>query len=203
MRISIAAHAAAWLLLFAAPGVQAQTPPDVLVRNTAIEVLSVIKQTRGDRKALHDLAEQKVLPHFDFVAMTRLAVGAHWRDASEPQRKRLENAFRGLLVSTYVAALSQTAAGAAPEVEVRPMEVKAGQDEVTVRTVVREPGRQPIAIDYRMARRGGTWKVYDVVVENLSLVTNYRGSFASEIARSGIDGLIRSIESKNRKIADG
>jgi phospholipid transport system substrate-binding protein len=83
------------------------------------------------------------------------------------------------------------------------MQVKSGQDDVTVRTVVREPGRQPIAIDYRMALRGGSWKVYDVVVENLSLVTNYRGSFASEIARSGIDGLIKTIESKNRKIAEG
>jgi phospholipid transport system substrate-binding protein len=134
--------------------------------------------------------------------MTRLAVGAHWREASEPQRKALENAFRGLLVSTYVAALSQSA-NATQTVEVRPMDVKSGQDDATVRTVVREQGRQPIAIDYRMTLRGGSWKVYDVVVENLSLVTNYRGSFSSEIARSGIDGLIKSIESKNRRIAEG
>jgi phospholipid transport system substrate-binding protein len=191
-----AAHTAAWLLWLAAFGVQAQTAPDVLVRTTVNEVLGVIQQTR-DRKVLHNLAEQKVLPHFDFVAMTRLAVGAHWRDASEPQRKALENAFRGLLVSTYVTALSQTA-NPGQTVEVRAAQVKAGEDDVTVRTVVREPGRQPISIDYRMALRGGRWKVYDVVVENLSLVTNYRGSFASEIARSGIDGLIKTIESKNR-----
>jgi phospholipid transport system substrate-binding protein len=197
----LAARAAGWLLWFVSFGIQAQTAPDVLVRTTVEEVLSAIQQTR-DKKTLHKLAEQKVLPHFDFVAMTRLAVGAHWRDASEPQRKALENAFRGLLVSTYVTALGQTA-NPSQTVEVRPMQVKSGQDDVTVRTVVREPGRQPIAIDYRMALRGGSWKVYDVVVENLSLVTNYRGSFASEIARSGIDGLIKTIESKNRKIAEG
>lgn len=201
MHMRLAARAAGWLLWFVSFGIQAQTAPDVLVRTTVEEVLSAIQQTR-DKKTLHKLAEQKVLPHFDFVAMTRLAVGAHWRDASEPQRKALENAFRGLLVSTYVTALGQTA-NPSQTVEVRPMQVKSGQDDVTVRTVVREPGRQPIAIDYRMALRGGSWKVYDVVVENLSLVTNYRGSFASEIARSGIDGLIKTIESKNRKIAEG
>ena len=201
MHRSLAARAAGWLLLLASFGAQAQTAPEALVTNTVNEVLGAIKQTR-DRKALHDLAEQKVLPHFDFVAMTRLAVGAHWRDASDAQKKALENGFRSLLVSTYVTALSQTA-NATQTVEVRAANVKPGQDDVTVRTVVREPGRQPIAIDYRLALRGGSWKVYDVVVENLSLVTNYRGSFSSEIARSGIDGLIKSIDSKNRKLAEG
>ena len=192
--------AAGWLLWLASLGVQAQTAPDVLVKTTVNEVLSAIQQTR-DKNALYKLAEQKVLPHFDFVAMTRLAVGAHWRDASEPQKKALENAFRGLLVSTYLTALSQTT-NPSQTVEVRAAQVKPGQDDATVRTVVQDPGRPPIAIDYRMALRGGNWKVYDVVVENLSLVTNYRGSFASEIARSGIDGLIKTIESKNRKIAE-
>jgi phospholipid transport system substrate-binding protein len=171
------------------------------VKTTVTEVLNVIKQTK-DRKTLHDLADSKVLPHFDFAAMTRLAVGRHWRDASEPQKKALESEFRSLLVSTYVTALSQ-AANANQTVEVRPVELKPGQDDVTVRTLVREPGRQPIAIEYRMARGAGGWKVYDVVVENLSLVTNYRGSFTSEITRSGIDGLIKALEEKNRKLAQG
>jgi phospholipid transport system substrate-binding protein len=186
------------LLSFAAP---AQTAPDALVRTTVNEVLHVIKQNK-DRQTLHDLAEKKVLPHFDFVAMTRLAVGRYWREASESQKEALENGFRSLLVSTYVTALSQSA-NANQTVEVRPVEVKAGQDDVTVRTLVKEPGRQPIAIDYRMALGAGGWKVYDVVVENLSLVTNYRGSFASEITRSGIDGLIKTIDDKNRRLAQG
>ena len=190
-----------WLLLLLSFAAHAQTAPDALVRTTVNEVLSVIKQNK-DRKTLHDLAEKKVLPHFDFVAMTRLAVGRYWREASEPQKKALENGFRSLLVSTYVTALSQTA-NANQTVEVKPVEVKPGQDDVTVRTLVKEPGRQPIAIDYRMALGAGGWKVYDVVVENLSLVTNYRGSFTSEITRSGIDGLIKTIEDKNRKLAQG
>lgn len=199
--MNVVVRAAGWLVAVVSFGVQAQTAPDGLVRTTVNEVLSVIKQNK-DRKVLHDLAEQKVLPHFDFVAMTRLAVGAHWREASEAQKTALQNGFRSLLVSTYVAALSQSA-NTNQTVDVKPVAVKSGQDDVTVRTVVKEPGRQPIAIDYRMALGARGWKVYDVVVENLSLVTNYRGSFTSEIARSGIDGLIKTIEDKNRKLAAG
>jgi phospholipid transport system substrate-binding protein len=196
----ILAHAVAGCLLSSSFAVHAQTAPDALVRTTVNEVLQVIKQN-PDKKVLHDLAEKKVLPHFDFAAMTRLAVGRHWRDASEPQRKALENGFRSLLVSTYVTALSQSAS-TRQTVDVKSAAVKPGQDDVTVRTTVTEPGRQPIAIDYRMALGASGWKVYDVVVENLSLVTNYRGSFAAEIARSGIDGLIKTIEDKNRKLAE-
>ena len=192
---------AGWLLLLLSLAAQAQTAPDALVRTTVNEVLAVIKQNK-DQKTLHDLAEKKVLPHFDFVTMTRLAVGRYWREASEPQKKALENAFRSLLVSTYVTALSQSA-NSNQTVEVKPVEAKAGQDEVMVRTVVKESGRQPIAIDYRMALGAGGWKVYDVVVENLSLVTNYRSSFTSEIARSGIGGLIKTIEDKNRRLGQG
>jgi len=195
------ARTAGWLMAVLSFGAQAQSAPDALVRGTVNDVLIVIKQNQ-DKKTLHDLAEQKVLPHFDFVAMSRLAVGRYWRDASEAQKKALENGFRSLLVSTYVTALSQSA-NANLTVEVKSTEVKPGQDDVTVRTVVKESGRQPIAIDYRMALGAGGWKVYDVVVENLSLVTNYRGSFTSEIARTGIDGLIKSIEDKNRRLAAG
>lgn len=189
------------VMLFAAFTAQAaETAPDALVKTTVDEVMAVIKDSK-DKRTLHELAEKKVLPHFDFREMTMLAVGRHWREASEAQKKALENAFRSLLVSTYTAALSQTTK-ANQTVEVKPAGAKPGQNEVTVRTVVREPGRQPIAIDYRMMRASSSWKVYDVVVENLSLVTNYRGSFASEIGRSGIDGLIKTIEAKNRQLAE-
>lgn len=179
----------------------ADVAPDALVKTTVDEVLSVIKHNK-DKRALHDLAEKKVLPHFDFQAMTRLAVGKSWREANPDQQKRLENGFRGLLVNTYTTALAQDAASDAT-VEVKPVQVKPDQDDVTVRTVAKQSGRQPIAIDYRMTRTSAGWKVYDVIVENLSLVTNYRGSFAAEIGRSGIDGLIKTIEAKNQKLAGG
>ena len=178
-----------------------QHAPDALVKSTVDEVLSVIKTTK-DKRALIEVVEKKVLPNFDFQAMTQLAVGRHWREASPAQQKSLENAFRSLLVTTYTAALSQSTA-AEQSVEVRAAPVKPADDDVTVKTLVKESGRKPIAIDYRMAKASGGWKVYDVVVENLSLVTNYRGSFNTEIAKAGIDGLIKSLEAKNKRNAEG
>ena len=174
--------------------------PDALVKSTADDVLSIIRTTK-DKKALRDAAEKKVLPHFDFRAMTQLAVGRYWREATPAQQKALEDAFRQLLVNTYTASLSVAATGK-ESVEVKPAEAKPGDNDVVVRTLVRTPNRpQPIPVDYRMTRSGEGWKVYDVIVENLSLVTNYRSSFASEIQRSGIDGLIKALQAKNSELA--
>jgi phospholipid transport system substrate-binding protein len=194
------AQALGVIVLVAAFSVRAaEVAPDALVKSTVDEVLSVIKQNK-DKRALHDLAEQKVLPHFDFQAMTRLAAGRSWREANPEQQKRLENAFRTLLVNTYTTALSQTAASDAT-VEVKPVQVKPDQTEVMVKTMAKQSGIRPFSIDYRMTRSAGGWKVVDVVVENLSLVTNYRDSFAAEVGRSGVEGLIKSIEAKNQRLA--
>jgi phospholipid transport system substrate-binding protein len=188
------------LLLMALPTWAApDMAPDALVKSTVDEVLSVIKENRQDRNTLRDLSEKKVLPHFDFRRMTQLAVGAAWRDANPTQRQALENGFRTLLVNTYTAALSTATASPAASVQVSPVRVNQGQDEVTVKTVVKDSGKPPVAVDYRMEKLPEGWKVYDVVVENLSLVTNYRSSFSEEVRRSGIDGLIKALEEKNRK----
>jgi phospholipid transport system substrate-binding protein len=184
------------MLFVAASGVAADATPEAIVKSTVEEVLTVIQKTK-DRRALRELAEQKVVSQFDFREMTRLAVGPAWRDATPQQQKALEDAFRSLLVSTYTAALSR-AGGTERTVEVKPAQPQQGQDDVVVKTFVKEPGRQPLEIDYRMAKRDETWKVYDVLVENLSLVTTYRSSFAEEIKRSGIDGLIKALNEKNR-----
>jgi phospholipid transport system substrate-binding protein len=176
---------------------QAQdTAPDELVRNTVSEVLAAIKKTT-DRSALMELAETTVLKHFDFGAMTRLATGRAWAQASASQRQALEQEFRTMLVRTYTTALSQIRGEYT--VDVKPAPLRPDDSDTIVRTLVRESGRKPISMDYRMAKTRDSWKVYDVVVENLSLVTNYRGSFASEINRSGIDGLIKVLEARNRK----
>lgn len=171
--------------------------PDTLVRSTVEDVLGVLSQGK-DRRALQTVVEQKVLPHFDFRAMTQLAVGRSWREATPAQQKALEQAFRTLLVRTYTVALSE-AANAERKVEVKPAALKPGDDYTTVRTLVREPGRPPISIDYRMTLTDKAWKVTDIVAENASLVISYRGSFASEISRSGIDGLIKVLEDRNRQ----
>ena len=184
---------AALLLAFCAPA--QETAPDALVKSLVSEVIEVIGQNK-DARALVELAEKKVTVHFDFKRMTQLAVGRSWAQASPTQQDALERAFRTLLVRTYAAALAQTSGKT--RVDVKSPNLSPGDTDALVRTVVNEPGRKPFMIDYRMSKGSG-WKVYDVVVENLSLVTNYRSSFQSEISRSGIDGLIKVIETKNQK----
>lgn len=190
---------AAYFLLAACAVTAADIAPDAQVKSTVDEVLAVIKQNK-DKKALRQLAEQKVLPHFDFKHMTQLAVGTAWRQASPAQQQALEDSFRTLLVNIYTSALSTSSSGN-QTVEIKPGQAKQDGNEVTVKTVVKDPGKEPVAIDYRMEKSADGWKVFDVVVENLSLVTNYRGTFATEVSRSGIDGLIKVLEEKNRTLA--
>jgi phospholipid transport system substrate-binding protein len=196
--IRLFARSVAFFALLVSVLAHAQEAPDALVRKAVDEVLSAIKQTK-DQKKLQELAEAKVLPYFDFKEMTRLAAGRSWSQANASQQEALEKGFRTLLVRTYTAALTRTSGEA--KVDVRP--TAASGDDAVVRTVATEPGRQPVQIDYRMAKTAGGWKVYDVIVENLSLVTSYRSSFQSEIARSGVDGLIKTIEDRNRKGTEG
>lgn len=172
--------------------------PDELVREGVTEVLSEIKKN-PDPRALQEFAEKKLLSQFDFTAMTRLATGRAWRQATDAQKKALENAFRTLLVRTYTTALSQVTGNFS--VDVKPVAMRPGDTDTVVKTLVKGSDRPPVPIDFRMTRTPGSWKVYDVVVENLSLVTNYRSSFQSEISRTGIDGLIKVIEDKNAKAA--
>jgi len=196
MTKTAACIAALLALALSAPAPAQNTAPDVLVKTTVDEVLDAIKKT-PDQRALVDLAEKKVLKHFDFREMTRLAMGRSWSQASREQQQALENGFRTLLVRTYTTALSQVTGDYT--VEVKSPLLRPGDTETVVKTLVKESGKKPVAMDYRMVSRSDGWKVYDVVVENLSLVTNYRSSFQSEISRSGIDGLIKVIEAKNRK----
>ena len=197
--LKLIARALALSALLFAPGAYAQESPEALVKQTADEVLTVIKQTKDQRKLI-ELAEQKVLPHFDFKQMTQLAVGRSWSQASAAQQEALERGFRTLLVRTYTASLSRSSADV--KVDIKPSAAKPAADETIVRTVATEAGKQPVQIDYRMVKTANGWKVYDVVVENLSLVTTYRSQFQSEIARSGIDGLIKTLEAK-AKTAEG
>lgn len=197
MTATMVARGAGLAALLFALGAPAQgAAPDALVKSLVSEVIEVIRQNK-DPRALVDLAEKKVVAHFDFKRMTQLAVGRSWSQASPTQQQALERAFRTLLVRTYSTALSQSSGQT--KVDVKAPNLNPGDSEATVRTVVNEPGRKPFVIDYRMSLAAGGWKVYDVVVENLSLVTNYRSTFQSEVSRSGIDGLIKAIEAKNQK----
>ncbi len=190
---------------FLSPGVQAQAKelaPDALVKSVTDEVLDIIRKDKdikagGTRRAI-ELVEQKVLPHFNFSRMTALAVGRDWRQATPEQQKALTEEFRDLLVRTYSNALT---AYKNETVDYRPFKMQPGETDVTVRTQIHQSGaRQPIKLDYSLERNGNAWKVYDVVVADVSLVTNYRSSFATEIRNGGIDGLVKTLKAKNSSL---
>jgi len=183
-------------------GAQGMTPPDALAKSVTDEVLAVLRTDRdiqaGNQKKVVDLVEKKVLPHFNFVRMTQLAVGRHWREASPEQQKKLVGEFRMLLVQTYAATFT---AYKDQVIEYRPLRSQPGDTEVVVKSQIQQPGGRPITVDYRMHRLDSGWKVYDVVVGELSLVQNYRGSFETEGRKGGIDGLIKTLADKNRQLS--
>ena len=177
--------------------------PDALARKVTEEVLAIVRADKdiqaGNHKKILDLVEAKVLPHFNFTRMTRLAVGAPWRRASTAQQQSLTNEFRLLLVYTYTNAFTQYRDQV---VEYKPLKLQTGDTDVVVRSLVKQKGgADPIDINYSMEKTDASWKVYDVTIAGVSLVQNYRSSFNSEIQRSGIDGLIATLATKNRTLA--
>ena len=176
--------------------------PDELVRKNTTEILAAIKADKdlqaGDQKKVEKLAEEKVLPYFNFSHMTQLAVGRNWRDASDVQKAALTEQFRVLLVRTYSTSLTQFRN---QTIDVKPLKLAAADNEVVVKTLIVQPGGQPIPIDYSMEKTPGGWKVYDVLIDGVSLVTNYRSSFNTEIKEKGIDSLIKSLNDRNNKNA--
>ncbi|MEW6132448.1 MAG: ABC transporter substrate-binding protein [Pseudomonadota bacterium] len=179
----------------------ADTPPDQLAKNTTQEVLAILKADKeiqgGNLKKVYNLVEAKVLPHFDFNRMTQLAVGRYWNVASATQKQSLVKEFRALLVRTYASSLT---AFSNQTVEFKPFSMKPEATEVTVQTEVKQPGGKPIPINYDMHKTPFGWKVYDVSIDGVSLVINYRSSFANTIRQSGIDGLISMMEAKSRSL---
>jgi phospholipid transport system substrate-binding protein len=178
--------------------------PDELVRRTTNEVLAIIKADKdlasGDTRKIAQLAEEKVLPNFNFARMTQLAVGRAWRDATDAQKEALTKEFRTLLVRTYSTSLTQYRN---QTIEVKPAKVAAGDTETVVKTQINQPGGQPIPIDYSMEKTDKGWKAYDIVIDSVSLVTNYRSTFGEEVRKSGIDGLIKTLAERNAKSAQG
>jgi phospholipid transport system substrate-binding protein len=140
------------------------------------------------------LAEEKILPHVDFEEATRLAVGRGWKEATAEQRKKLIAEFRNMLVRTYSNAIG-TYEG--QTMKVLPSRVKPGDDEATVRNQFLRPGGKPILIDYSMRKTDSGWKIYDIVVEGVSLVLTYRSEFDAVVKQDGVDGLIKRLGQKN------
>ena len=148
----------------------------------------------GDRQKALKLAEEKILPHVDFEEAARLAIGRSWSQASAEQKKRLTEEFRRMLVRTYSSAVS---AYQGQTMKVLPVRMKPGDTEATVRNHYLRPGAKPVQVDYSMRKTDGGWKIYDIVVEGVSLVLNYRSEFDAVVKQEGIDGLIKRLAAKN------
>lgn len=177
-----------------------EVAPDVLVRTVTNEVLDIVRKDKdiqsGNTKKAIDLVEAKVLPNFNFTRMTQLAMARDWRQASPAQQKTLTDEFHTLLVRTYAKALTEYKN---QTVDYKPFSLKAGETDVRVRTEIKQAGAgKNIELDYWLEKSAAGWKVYDIEVGGISIVTNYRESFASEIRNNGIDGLIKLLQTKNK-----
>ncbi len=186
------------VMLFAAPA-YAQESPDKLVQKVADEVLQTLRTDpdlrAGSQAKMAQLIEQKVAPHFDFDRITRLAVGRNWRQATPEQQKLLVDNFRSMLLRSYSTAYTAYNNIA---IEVKPWRGQPTDDDAQVKTEIKLPGgAPPIAVDYSMTKTPTEWKIYDVTVGGVGLVTTYRTTFADEIRQKGIDGLIKSLQDKN------
>jgi phospholipid transport system substrate-binding protein len=195
----VSAILAAGALALGAPATAQDSAPDQLVKTVTLEVVELIAKDKeikaGNRAKLIQVIDAKVLPHFNFGAMTALAMGQSWNKATPEQKKRLTEEFRTLLVRTYASAL---AAFSEQKFDFRPLRAKPTDTDVIVQVRVLQPGAQPVPIDYSMEKTAAGWKVYDVMVGGVSLVANYRTEFNNVVRESGIDSLIKSLATKNR-----
>lgn len=195
------ATAAATAAIVASGAVRAQSEiqaPDALVKAVTLEVVDLIRKDqdiqKGDRKKVIALIEIKVLPHFNFQAMTASAVGRNWEKATAEQKARLMDEFRTLLVRTYSSAL---ASYSSQKFDFRPLRAKPTDTDVTVNVRILQSGTEPVTIDYDMEKRPAGWKVWDVRVGGISLVANYRTEFDNLIREGGVEGLIKALYAKN------
>lgn len=192
------------LLLSCSCAFAQEDSPDALIRKVTDDVLTIVRQDKeiqgGNTKKAIELVEAKVLPHFNFQHMTALAMGRDWGKASPEQKKQLSLEFTTLLVRTYSNALTGYKDQA---VSYKPTKMQNGDTDVRVRTEIVQPGNKPIQLDYSLEKQGDGWKVYDVIVAGVSLVTNYRSTFNDEVKASGIDGLLQMLTNKNKQYEAG
>ena len=189
------------LALLPALGQAQMVAPDALVKAITDDVSATIMKDKdiqaGDTRKAADLIEAKIVPHFNFTRMARIAMARNWRSATPEQQKELASEFKTLLVRTYSTALVNYKG---QRIDYKPLRAKPEDDEVTVKSEVKPSGStQPVAIDYELEKTANGWKIYDVKVDGISLVTTYRETFATEVRERGIEGLIKSLAAKNRE----
>ena len=181
---------------------QANVSADVFVKGVADDVLAIVKKDKdiqnGDQEKIFALAEEKIMPNFNFDHVCRLVLGKNFSRASKEQQDAFQREFRTLLIRTYASALSKYRN---QTIQYKPLRDIAADKQVNVKTQILQPGGEPIAVDYTLEQIADTWKVYDITIEGVSLVTNYRGQFSDEIRQNGMDGLIQRLVDKNKSNA--
>ena len=194
--------AAATVAFMASSPALAQEKPDALVKRISQDVIDTAKADKaiqaGDRRKVMSLVESKVLPHVDFQRTTAQAAGRFWRTATPEQQAKLSEEFKTLLVYTYAGAISQIKN---ETVEFKPMRAQDSDTDVEVRSQVNVSRGEPITLNYRLYKAPAGWKIYDINVMGAWLVETYKGTFASEINKSGVDGLIAKLAERNRQLA--
>ncbi len=177
--------------------------PDVMIKSVTDEVIAAIRADKdiqsGHKKKLLELIEKKVFPHFNFNRMTQLAMGRNWRAASDEQKKQLVEEFRTLLVRTYTSAFTQYKNEV---IDYKPTHIAEADSDALVLSTVKKSSGQAIAVNYNMEKTDQGWKIYNLKIEGVSLVENYRNTFNTEIQKSGIDGLIKVLMDKNKSLAE-
>ncbi len=190
-----------WCVFFQQAAIATESLPEELIRNVSNQVLSRIQSDPGkyqqDPAKLYALVDEIVLPHFDFSAMTDLALGRYKTKISTEQRRLITNEFRIILVRTYGKALLEYND---QEIIYLPTEGSLEDGDVTVRTEIEQKGGFPIPLNYSLKLTGQGWKVYDISVDEISLVTNYRSSFSRQIRKNGVDGLINTLHERNQDL---
>jgi len=176
--------------------------PDAVVKHTSSGVIDRINSQRAELDAnpskIYEVVNELVIPHFDFISMSRWVLGKNWKSASEAQRSDFIEQFKTLLVRTYARALLEYSG---QEIKYFPVEINPKSNLALVKTEMTSDGAQPFPVSYRMHQKNETWKVVDVSVDGVSLVSTYRGSFSTQIKKNGFDSLINELTIKNERLA--
>jgi len=178
-------------------------PALALVTQTADKIQTQLRAERDvvtkSPKRVYELVEQIVLPNFDFTNMSASVLGKNWRGASDEQKKRFTQEFKLLLVRTYAKALVDNMDR---KITTQPLRAAEGATDVTVHTEIPQQGGFPLPINYSMELKDGAWKVYDVDIDGISMVKNYRTTFANEVKQGGVDDLIKKLTERNQQAAN-
>lgn len=176
--------------------------PVVLLERTSEQVLKILRDEHellvAEPDRVYKIIDDYILPHLDDVTMAKLALGKNWKKATKQQKLEFVDEFRNLLIRTYSKSLIEFKD---QKINYFPVKLAADAHKTSVKAEVIQPGGPSIPMAYRMRVKNNAWKVYDIKIDGISLVTSYRGTFTQEVRKSGIDGLLKYLRDKNGKLS--